>query len=176
MIVVMPTVRHTGSQYLRQLLRSALPEHTLRSEPDHGFMTDHAYASHMEHLLVWLESADLMVIPVRHPQLVASSWSCSSPETFIQKYWRDQWRNLEVMLGRAKELDVYTIVVPVDEKGSKYRYLNALSGRLEVKFPDELLCNIENPGRLKYRHDYDPDWEEQMQIPFIKDLYQKDEQ
>lgn len=55
MIITMPSVRHTGSQYVRHLLRSALPEHTLRSEPDQGFVTDHTYDAHMPAFRQWLE-------------------------------------------------------------------------------------------------------------------------
>lgn len=84
--IVMPAVRHTGSQFLLGLLGNRI---TLRGSGD-GVVFDHTYDGHMPHFRRWLESVDTVVIPLRDPEMVARSWAKRGEH----KHWEMQWRNL----------------------------------------------------------------------------------
>lgn len=156
---------------MRKLLRSALPEHTLRSEPDHGFMTDHVYDTHMPHMRTWLEAADLVVVPLRHPAVVARSWSYSANDTSFYAHWHEQWENLMILYAAALCGHKRVITVPVDLQADKYRPLRDIEKALGAKFPEELLQNIENPSKRLYNNP-DPDWMPLMAHPPIKQHYE----
>ena len=172
MIITMPTVRHTGSQYVRQLLRSALPEHTLRSEPDHGFVTDHTYGGHMPAFRQWLEASDLVVIPLRNPARVANSWAKSSRDPSFYHHWHEMWENLMILYAAALSNKAKVITIPVDLKADKYRPIRELERFIGHRFPEELLSNVENPGKYNFPNP-PPEWEPIMPFPLIQDHYNK---
>ena len=140
-MIVAPTIRHTGSQWLkRELVCQGYEQLTLRSDPAEGaFMTDHLYDTHMEHFKKWVQAGARVVIPLRHPRLVAESWSKDDPK--LMQYWDQMWDNMLMF----HSFDPEYIVVDSGDK------VNA------------------NPVPVNY--DQVPEWERFMDWPMIKERF-----
>jgi hypothetical protein len=120
--VVMPTVRHTGSLFMVDLL--PYERCTLRGKPgEYPLFFDHAYDLHMKHFFKWIEEYPTVVIPLRDPMDCARSWA-KRRESF--KWFNQMWENL-IQFDRFNPF-----YIPID-KTDKQNRLDALADHLGVE-------------------------------------------
>ena len=159
-MIVAPTVRHTGSQWLRQALSQQYEEVSIRDEPRQGcFITDHTYDGHMKYFKRWVEAGASIIIPLRHPKKVAESWSKDRAK--LQVHWREQWDNLLMFWGKGA-----TFVRTVPYK----RHISFLDNQGAVQLLATQAQPV-NPNPAQPQLDNLPDWEYLLEFPFIKELY-----
>jgi len=111
----MPTVRHTGSLFLRDILCAAGYERvTLRGEAKPlSLVFDHVYDLNMPRFDRWLEGTPTVVIPLRDPQATARGWAKRDE---MSPHFEAQWRNI---ISFAQYAPWY---VPIDTPDRQERF------------------------------------------------------
>ena len=105
--IVMPTVRHTGSLFMVNLLRpyTRVSIKGSADEHDRPLIFDHVYDSHMKRFHEWIKRYPTVVIPLRDPTDCAHGWA-KRGEDFDRFF--NMWENL-------LEFDQYgPFYVPID--------------------------------------------------------------
>lgn len=101
----MPTIRGTGSLFLRDLLSPPFSRVTLRGGPAaHSLVFDHLYSSRMPHFWRWMERFPTIIMPIRAPESVAQTWHRRGEKW---PHFFEQWDNWAQLAPRA-------IILPVD--------------------------------------------------------------
>tara|TARA_R110000803_G_scaffold206573_1_gene273939 strand:- start:16374 stop:17105 length:732 start_codon:yes stop_codon:yes gene_type:complete len=73
MKILIPSVKYSGASILINQMMNSYPVSTLKS-PEDGIVQDHVIYTKMDDLLYLASKSDFIVIPVRHPKVVAKLW------------------------------------------------------------------------------------------------------
>lgn len=158
----MPTVRHTGSLFLRDIfLAVGFERVTLRGiETAHSLVFDHLYDTHMGHFKRWIGRFPLIVIPLRDPAATALSWARRS-EDF--GHFVEQWRNL---ISLSEHDPLY---VPID-RPDRQNYLDAVAGAIGAELSTDWAPVNTSCGPFKTDP---PDVSDLYDWPVIGDFYSR---
>lgn len=160
--LVMPTVRHTGSLFLRDVFLSVGFERvTLRGQAaKNSLVFDHLYDTHMGHFKRWIERFRLVVIPLRDPAMTALSWAKRS-EDF--GHFLEQWRNLIALSDHGP------LYVPID-RPDRQDYLNKVAEAIGAELSTDWVPVNTFSGPLKASP---PDVSDLYDWPVIGEFYSR---
>ena len=120
----MPTIRGTGSLFLQNLLSPPYERVSLRGErKPYSLVFNHLYALHMQHFYKWIQIFDLIITPIRRPELVAATWARRGDKE--DHFWI-QWDNWQKMV------DLGALVLPIDHP-DRDSYLEKISTAIDMK-------------------------------------------
>ncbi len=128
-VLLMPTVRHTGSLFMVNLFRRhGFKRVGYKGVPEgKTLIFDHTYDTHMKYLDNMAQEFPTVVIPIRDPMACARGWSKRS-ESF--KHFFEQWDNL---LSFDKYDPFYIPLVHPE----KDKYLDSLSRHIGLELKTE---------------------------------------
>jgi len=119
--VLMVSVRHTGTHFLREILSQHLTQHNSLYEEGEGFWFAHTEQYNMGKI----REFDLPIVaPMRHPADCIRGWAKRGQA--LDKNFREQWDNL-----RSLHEDRGILFVPIDTED---RSLKDLSDTLGYEF------------------------------------------
>jgi len=166
-LIVMPTVRHTGTIFLQSKFESVGYERvTLRGElKPFSVVVEHLYDGNMRHFKSWLGEKNTIVIPLRDPQTTLKGWikrgeiGDSVPN---HSHFNHQWKNLIALDA------LNPIYIPIDTDDRQER-LDALSERIGADLGSDWTPVNTSPLKAEDVPDvsYMYDW------PVIRDFYGK---
>ena len=120
MTLFLASVYHTGTRFCRESLFSDFnfDPHAVSSRPEAAHV--HIEPVHIKPLQHWLNTAEHVVVPLRHPQLVAVSWKVRGMDL---KALDEQWRTfIDVVMPHDP------IYLPIDHPDRCF-YLEDLNQR-----------------------------------------------
>ena len=118
----MPTIRGTGSLFLRNLLCPPYSLCTIRGNPiKHGLIFDHLYPNHIPHFKRWISLYPLIIMPVRDPVAVAGTWRKRGEKREHFLFMWQQWAQLAPI----------ALLLPIDHP-DRDEYLSKISAAVGV--------------------------------------------
>ena len=118
----MPTIRGTGSLFLRNLLSPPYELVPLQGAPvKHSLVFDHLYPGHMKHFHRWIQKFDVLVMPVRNPASVAATWIKRGEKLEHFLFMWSQWAALAP----------FAHILPIDHP-DRDQYLKKLSDAVGI--------------------------------------------
>jgi len=123
MTLFVPSVYHTGVRFCRESLFS---DFKFESQvlPNPEATSIHIEPTHIKVLQHWLNEAEHIVVPLRHPSLVARSWKLRN---YDMDALDEQWRMLASVVAPYDP-----IYMPVDHP-DRSLYLDALNERMGLE-------------------------------------------
>ncbi|MCP4262278.1 MAG: hypothetical protein GY774_32970 [Planctomycetes bacterium] len=121
MIVVMPTIQHTGTFFMLREIFQGFTKCSLRAEPkDPGVIFDHTWPGHTEYFHKWLSKYP-SVTPLRSPERIVYSWERRERPLYKLVILINEW------IALMERFDVF--ILPIDHP-NRDKYLIRLNERL----------------------------------------------
>lgn len=127
-MIIVPTIRNTGSHFVLRLLGKQHPYRPDiltwrcldRMEPD-SVVFDHVFP-HQKHLFLPLIENNITIVPLRHPYLTAKSWADRNHEkSDLVGMW-------ECMVNDIAPLEPFFLPLDVDDRQDYLDALNKATG------------------------------------------------
>ena len=96
--IIVPSVKQSGGDILVKHILSSYPEGSFKAPDSDGVIHDHVLYTKLDRLLDLADMGNPVIIPIRHPKVVAKLWESAGEELmpdFFQM-WEDimKFRNL----------------------------------------------------------------------------------
>lgn len=118
----MPTVRHTGTLFMVNVLRMYNRITPRGQEKPPTLVCEHVYDTHMARFKPWLEKFSTVVIPLRDPTATAASWARRGE---MSDHFFEMWRNIQWF----DQFEPFYIPIDLPDKQAR---LDALAEHLGV--------------------------------------------
>lgn len=127
-MIIVPTIRNTGSHFVMHLLGAAIPWRPnvltwreVDKANDDSIIFDHVLP-HQKHLFLPLIAEHTTIVPLRHPYLTAKSWDDRGMDK------ADLIAMWEVMVNDINPLDPFYLPLDVDNRQDYLDELNDHTG------------------------------------------------
>ena len=141
-MIIVPTIRNTGTHFLLDLL-GIKPVGMLWTEQEYGIQYGHIYP-HLKDIYLPLIRDNLTIIPLRHPLVVARSWTARGGDILeLIESW-------ELLVNEIDPLN--PIYLPIDAPG-RNQHLENLNNRcyMNLKTDWEPVGSVN--GNYNLRHE-----------------------